>query len=56
MNIYIGTEHLDEGYDATVTTKIELFATEKLAKDWVNEIKSDNVLWREYEIQTVVGS
>ena len=49
MIIYVGNELMNEGYDATVTLKTELFATEKLAKAWCDQIKSDDYIWRDYE-------
>ena len=55
MTVYLAQEYMDEGYDATVTLKTEIFATKELAEVWVNEIKSDSYIWRDYEPYIVIG-
>jgi hypothetical protein len=56
MKVFVATECMNEGYDATVTLKTEVFFAESEAKNWVNEIKSDNYIWRDYESTEVTDS
>lgn len=54
MIVYLAQEYMDEGYDATVTLMTKIFATKELAEAWVNEIKSDNYIWRDCEEVIVI--
>lgn len=56
MKVYLAQEYMDEGYDATITLRTEIFATKELAEAWVNEIKSDSYIWRDCEEYIVIGS